>query len=183
MSLPHKIGPKAFYLLNRMTTGVDRVVTEYRIADLALASGVAARNISAYRERGLLDAPRRQGRVAWYDEHHLTQLTIINQLLAKGFNSAHIANFFDGIRGGHNLADVLGLQHGMIGAWQRSRAKEAGEADVVADVLESTRQAVDELAARVVAALPESARQVQHREVAARLVSRWLHEQVVGQTG
>lgn len=181
MSLPQKIGPKACYLLDRTTTGVDRVVTEYRIGDLAQASGVTARNIRAYRERGLLDAPRRQGRVAWYDEHHLTQLTIINQLLAKGFNSAHIANFFDGIRGGHNLADVLGLHHGMIGAWQRSRR--AGEAEVVADVLESTRQAVDELAARVVAALPESARQVQHREVAARLVSRRLHEQVVGQTG
>ncbi len=162
-------------------------MTDYRIGDLAQASGVTARNIRAYRERGLLDAPRRQGRVAWYDEHHLTQLTIINQLLAKGFNSAHIAGFFDGIRGGHNLADVLGLHHGMIGAWQSSReageTREAGEAGVVADVLESTRQAVDELAARVVAALPESARQVQHREVAARLVSRRLHEQVVGQTG
>ena len=107
---------------------MDRLVTEYRIGDLAQASGVTARNIRAYRERGLLDAPRRQGRIAWYDEHHLTQLTIINQLLTKGFNAAHIANCFDGIRGGHNLADVLGLHHGMIGAWRCSR--EGGEADV-----------------------------------------------------
>ena len=157
---------------------------QYRIGDLARASGVTARNIRAYRERGLLDAPRRQGRIAWYDGHHLTQLMIINQLLAKGFTSAHIAQFFDGIRGGRNLADVLGLQHATIGAWQNSHGHVGDpEADVAAHVLESIREAVDDLAARVVAALPDSARHAHHREVAVRVVSRRLREQVVGEAG
>lgn len=84
-------------------------MTEYRIADLARVSGVTSRNIRAYRERGLLDPPRRQGREAYYDDRHLAQLEVINQLLAKGFTSAHIATFIDGIRQGHDLSEVLGV--------------------------------------------------------------------------
>ncbi|OMC05823.1 hypothetical protein A5733_19350 [Mycobacterium sp. NS-7484] len=94
----------------------DVGLVEYRLEDLARVSGVSARNIRAYRERGLLDSPRRVGRSAYYDERHLAQLTAITQLLAKGFNSAHIAEFFDSLRRGEDLADALGLQ---ASAWQR----------------------------------------------------------------
>jgi len=84
-------------------------MTEYRIGDLAAASGVTERNIRAYRERGLLDPPRRRGRDAFYGDHHLAQLQTINQLLARGFTSAHIATFLDGFRRGDALTDVLGV--------------------------------------------------------------------------
>jgi DNA-binding transcriptional MerR regulator len=85
-------------------------LAEYRLEDLARISGVSARNIRAYRERGLLDSPRRVGRSAYYDERHLAQLAAISQLLSKGFNSAHIAEFFAGLRAGQDLADTLGIQ-------------------------------------------------------------------------
>ncbi|CRZ13358.1 MerR family transcriptional regulator [Mycolicibacterium neworleansense] len=85
-------------------------MVEYRLEDLARISGVSARNIRAYRERGLLDSPRRVGRSAYYSERHLAQLTAISQLLAKGFNSAHIAEFFAALRNGTDLADALGIQ-------------------------------------------------------------------------
>ena len=85
-------------------------MTEYRIGELAGVSGVTERNIRAYRERGLLDPPCRRGRGAFYDDHHLAQLETINQLLAKGFTSAHIVAFLDGIRRGDALTDVLGVQ-------------------------------------------------------------------------
>ncbi|MDH6194577.1 DNA-binding transcriptional MerR regulator [Mycobacterium frederiksbergense] len=85
-------------------------MTDYRLEDLARLSGVSTRNIRAYRERGLLDPPRRVGRSAYYGEQHLAQLTAISQLLAKGFNSAHIAEFFAGLRSGQGLADTLGVQ-------------------------------------------------------------------------
>lgn len=84
-------------------------MVEYRLEDLAQISGVSARNIRAYRERGLLDSPRRVGRSAYYDERHLAQLKAITQLLAKGFNSAHIAEFFAALRRGQDLADALGI--------------------------------------------------------------------------
>jgi DNA-binding transcriptional MerR regulator len=85
-------------------------LVEYRLEELARISGVSARNIRAYRERGLLDPPRREGRSAYYDDYHLSQLQTINQLLRRGFNSAHIAEFFASFREGYDLADVLGIQ-------------------------------------------------------------------------
>ncbi|GAS95536.1 uncharacterized protein RMCC_2502 [Mycolicibacterium canariasense] len=84
---------------------------DYRLGDLARMSGVTARNIRAYRERGLLDAPRRDGRAAIYDDHHLGQLQTINQLLRRGFTSAHIAEFFEVVRAGGDLAGSLGLRN------------------------------------------------------------------------
>jgi DNA-binding transcriptional MerR regulator len=90
-------------------------LAEYRLDDLARISGVSARNIRAYRERGLLDPPRRVGRSAYYDDHHLSQLKTINQLLRRGFNSAHIAEFFASMRQGADLADILGIQQAILG--------------------------------------------------------------------
>jgi DNA-binding transcriptional MerR regulator len=83
--------------------------------DLARVSGVSARNIRAYRERGLLDPPRRVGRSAYYDDYHLSQLKTINQLLRRGFNSAHITEFFTSMRQGADLADILGIQQAILG--------------------------------------------------------------------
>lgn len=90
-------------------------MAEYRLEELARISGVSARNIRAYRERGLLDAPRRVGRSAFYDDYHLSQLRTINQLLRRGFNSAHIAEFFASMRQGADLADILGIQRALLG--------------------------------------------------------------------
>ena len=90
-------------------------------------SGVSARNIRAYRERGLLDPPRRVGRSAYYDDYHLSQLKTINQLLRRGFNSAHIAEFFASMRQGADLADILGIQQAILGP----RADEGDEGRVV----------------------------------------------------
>jgi DNA-binding transcriptional MerR regulator len=89
-------------------------LAEYRLDDLARISGVSARNIRAYRERGLLDAPRRVGRSAYYDDYHLSQLKTINQLLRRGFNSAHIAEFFASIRQGADLSDILGIRQAIL---------------------------------------------------------------------
>ena len=101
-------------------------LAEYRLDDLARISGVSARNIRAYRERGLLDSPRRVGRSAYYDDYHVSQLKTINQLLRRGFNSAHIAEFFASMRQGADLADILGIQHAILGR----RVEEGDEAPV-----------------------------------------------------
>lgn len=90
-------------------------MAEYRLDELAHLSGVSARNIRAYRERGLLDPPRREGRSAFYDDRHRSQLRTINELLRKGFTSAHIAEFLASTRAGDDLADVLGLQRSVFG--------------------------------------------------------------------
>lgn len=89
-------------------------MNEYRLDDLARISGVSARNIRAYRERGLLDPPRRQGRSAYYDEYHLAQLQTIDELLGRGFTSAHVAEFFRTMRAGGDVAELLGLQRAIL---------------------------------------------------------------------
>jgi DNA-binding transcriptional MerR regulator len=99
-------------------------LAEYRLDELAQISGVSARNIRAYRERGLLDPPRRVGRSAFYDDYHLSQLRTINQLLRRGFNSAHIAEFFASMRQGADLADILGIQRAVLGPEQAGDLQE-----------------------------------------------------------
>jgi DNA-binding transcriptional MerR regulator len=104
-------------------------LADYRLSELASVSGVSARNIRAYRERGLLDPPRRDGRAAFYDDHHLAQLRTINELLGKGYTSAHIAEFFDTMRQGHDLADILGLQSVIFGHDKSLPGGDAGNVD------------------------------------------------------
>lgn len=102
---------------------------EYRLDELSALSGLSARNIRAYRERGLLDPPRRQGRAAYYDDRHLSQLRTISELLRKGFTSAHIAEFLSSTRQGHDLADILGLQQAIFGDTRRAVAAVAVDID------------------------------------------------------
>jgi DNA-binding transcriptional MerR regulator len=123
-------------------------VAEYRLEDLARASGVSARNIRAYRERGLLDPPRRVGRAALYDDYHLSQLNTISQLLRKGYNSAHIMEFFASMRDGADLADILSLQRAVLGP-----AKPSSGRDTAVDIdpqCEEVRQLVEYGIAHVV---------------------------------
>jgi DNA-binding transcriptional MerR regulator len=142
---------------------------EYRLDELASASGVSVRNIRAYRERGLLEAPRRQGRSAYYDDRHLSQLRTINELLRKGFTSAHIAEFLSSTRQGHDLADILGLQQAIFGPPRHDaevavpldpdgdearRLREYGLAEIVDGRLTLVDSAIAEIVGRVSDPLP-----------------------------
>src|ERR1700730_1417277 len=53
---------------------------EYRIEQLARTAGVAVDTIRFYQGKGLLDAPRRDGRVTWYGDGHLDRLRRIKEL-------------------------------------------------------------------------------------------------------
>jgi DNA-binding transcriptional MerR regulator len=88
--------------------------TTYRIDDLARASNVTVRNIRAYQERGLLPPPRREGRVAIFDESHLSRLKIITSMLERGYTSGHITEMLGAWERGQDLADVLGLERALV---------------------------------------------------------------------
>lgn len=121
-------------------------VAEYRLDELAQISGVSARNIRAYRERGLLDPPRRVGRSAVYDDYHLSQLRTIRQLHRRGFNSAHIAEFFTSLRQGADLADILGLPRAAPGpktALEGSEAESTAREPVIDADTDEVRRLVD----------------------------------------
>src|SRR6267143_6658206 len=69
---------------------------EYRIEQLARAAGVAVDTIRFYQGKGLLDSPRREGRVTWYGEAHFERLKRIKELQLQGFTLTVIQRFLTG---------------------------------------------------------------------------------------
>lgn len=90
---------------------------EYRIEDLARLAGTTTRNIRVYRDRGLLHRPLRVGRVALYNDTHLTRLRLITSMLDRGYTIAHVREMLSAWEEGKNLGDVLGLETAIAGTW------------------------------------------------------------------
>jgi DNA-binding transcriptional MerR regulator len=92
--------------------GPPEETREYRAADLAREAGITQRTLRFYRERKLLPPPRREGRIAWYDEHHLARLRTISTLLARGHTLGGIADLLDAFEQGRtssSTARLLGM--------------------------------------------------------------------------
>ena len=69
---------------------------EMRVEQLSARSDVAVDTIRYYQSKGLLDPPRREGRVAWYGDGHLQRLTRIRSLQQRGFTLATIVRLVSG---------------------------------------------------------------------------------------
>ncbi|QES42108.1 MerR family transcriptional regulator [Streptomyces venezuelae] len=76
---------------------------------LAEEAGITVRTVRFYRERGLIPPPRREGRIAWYDEHHLARLRTIAALLERGHTLNGIAELADAFDKGRDVGELLGL--------------------------------------------------------------------------
>ncbi|MFJ3925533.1 MerR family transcriptional regulator [Streptomyces sp. NPDC090022] len=90
----------------------EQTVREYRTEELAEAAGIPVRTLRFYRERKLLPPPRREGRIAWYDEHHLARLRTIAALLERGHTLGGIAELtaaFESGRDVSQLSELLGM--------------------------------------------------------------------------
>ncbi|OBH88381.1 MULTISPECIES: MerR family transcriptional regulator [unclassified Mycobacterium] len=95
----------------------DPTSGEYRIDDLARLAGTTTRNIRVYRDRGLLPPPLRVGRIALFNDTHLTRLRLITSMLDRGYNIAHVREMLSAWEEGKNLGDVLGLETAIVGTW------------------------------------------------------------------
>lgn len=82
---------------------------EYRMEELARLAGISVRTLRFYRERKLIPPPRREGRIAWYDDHHLARLRTITALLERGHTLSGIAELAEAFDHGRDVADLLGL--------------------------------------------------------------------------
>lgn len=69
---------------------------DYRVEQLAARTGVSVDTVRFYQSRGLLPAPRRQGRVALYDDDHVQRIERIRHLQARGFSLATIRRLLSG---------------------------------------------------------------------------------------
>src|ERR1700749_4497326 len=88
---------------------------EYRIEDLARLAGTTTRNIRVSRDRGLLPPPLRVGRIALFNDTHLTRLRLITSLLDRGYNIAHVHEMLSAWEQGKDLGSVLGLESAIAG--------------------------------------------------------------------
>ena len=68
----------------------------YRVEQLAAACDVSVDTIRYYQSKGLLPAPKREGRVAIYDREHLARVRRIRALQQKGLTLAVIKRVVEG---------------------------------------------------------------------------------------
>jgi DNA-binding transcriptional MerR regulator len=59
-------------------------VRAYTIDELAALTGVPSRTIRFYQAKGVLPPPRKHGRIAFYDDSHVSQLKVVADLQDKG---------------------------------------------------------------------------------------------------
>ncbi|MDO3636065.1 MerR family transcriptional regulator [Mycolicibacterium arseniciresistens] len=97
-----------------LDTGTDG---EYRIDDLARLAGTTTRNVRVYRDRGLLHPPLRVGRIAVFNDTHLTRLRLITSMLDRGYTLAHVDEMLSAWEQGKSIGDVLGLETALAGTW------------------------------------------------------------------
>lgn len=68
----------------------------YRIDQLAANCGVSVDTVRYYQSRRLLPAPRRDGRIAWYDDTHVERIARIRDLQRRGLTLAAVRRVVDG---------------------------------------------------------------------------------------
>ncbi|HJS26727.1 MAG TPA: MerR family transcriptional regulator [Actinomycetota bacterium] len=88
----------------------------YRVEQLAAACDVSVDTIRYYQARGLVPAPEREGRVAWYDDHHAERIREIRALQGKGLTLAAIERVLGDGRSGPDvdLAAAVAVARGDV---------------------------------------------------------------------
>lgn len=87
---------------------------EYRAEELAIKAGTTVRNLRAYRDHGLLEAPERRGRLAVYNDSHLDRVLLISKLIQRGYTLANIGELLDGQARGVDVAELLGVESALL---------------------------------------------------------------------
>jgi DNA-binding transcriptional MerR regulator len=89
--------------------------TERTIDELAQHVGLPSSTIRLYQTRGLLPAPRKEGRVGYYGAGHVARIELIGRLQDRGFSLAAIGELVAGWEDGRSLDEVLGLEQRVPG--------------------------------------------------------------------
>jgi DNA-binding transcriptional MerR regulator len=79
------------------------------VDELAVRVGLPGSTIRMYQTKGVLHPPRRQGRVAYYDDSHIERLTLVQRLQSRGFSLPAIAELVKAREEGASVAAVLGV--------------------------------------------------------------------------
>jgi DNA-binding transcriptional MerR regulator len=84
---------------------IEKLTVEQLAAEVDLPTST----IRMYQTKGLLHAPRRQGRTAHYNATHVERLRVVQRLQSRGFSLPAIAELIAARDQGASVAAVLGL--------------------------------------------------------------------------
>jgi DNA-binding transcriptional MerR regulator len=100
---------------------------EYRVEQLAGAAQLPVDTLRFYQARGLLPAPRREGRIAIYTDLHLERLTRIRSLQQQGFSLSQIRRVLEPATGEPDEPLLAALLEESVG--ERTLSREAFAAE------------------------------------------------------
>jgi DNA-binding transcriptional MerR regulator len=100
---------------------------EYRVEQLAAAAQIPVDTLRFYQARGLLPAPRREGRIAVYEDLHLERLTRIRSLQRQGFSLSQIQRVLEQPDNGSEEPLLAALLEESVG--ERTLSREAFAAE------------------------------------------------------
>jgi len=106
----------------------------FRVDQLAQAAGVSVDTIRYYQHRGLLDPPKREGRLAFYETAHLSRLKRIQDLKSQGLSLETIRRI---IAGASPIDAALATAVTGEGEKKLSLEEVAAESGVPLDLVES----------------------------------------------
>ncbi len=100
---------------------------EYRVEQLAAAARLPVDTLRFYQARGLLPAPRREGRIAVYADLHLERLMRIRSLQQRGFSLSQIQRVLEPPADGSEEPLLAALIEESVG--ERTLSREAFAAE------------------------------------------------------
>jgi DNA-binding transcriptional MerR regulator len=110
-----------------VTTAAEPTVEELTVDELAARTGMTVRTVRFYAGEGLLPAPERRGRVAYYGAQHRMRLDLIRELQDHGYTLAAIERVLSRIPLDASAADFA-MQAAMLAPWTPERAEELDRA-------------------------------------------------------
>ncbi len=135
-------------------------VVDLTIDELAAETGMTVRNVRYYASLGLIPAPVRRGRIAYYGEHHLARLELVRALAEHGFTLQAVERFLLALPADITPTD-LAMQRAMITSWTSDPeavpriARELMSLGLPVDLLVQTREVVERHMAALATELAE----------------------------
>ncbi|MFK4087867.1 MerR family transcriptional regulator [Kribbella sp. NPDC020789] len=102
---------------------------ELTVDQLAAKVGMTVRNVRAYAGRGLIPPPRLVGRTGYYGADHVARLTLVQELLGKGYTLAAVERMMSELPEG---ALALGVFQTLVNPWTPSEPEELDEFQLAA---------------------------------------------------
>jgi DNA-binding transcriptional MerR regulator len=103
----------------------------YTIDELVTVTGVPSRTIRFYQASGALPAPKREGRMAYYDEQHVERLRLVAELQDRGLSLKAIRDLVERIDDGDvTVSEWLGVGDQLRAPWSEDRPRMVSESEL-----------------------------------------------------